>query len=199
MVKDRIFKDLHSSLQLLPAWYIFSEVLAKTFVTPNGRNQDIHENIFNNAPKRRLAIAMKTNMAFSGSLKTNPFHYQTFNLRSIRIFRGSHVIVDVVTAENVQSYITTMGVSKLDEDGPGIPLEEYPGHFVQVFDLTSTQEAIVQICHLDAVAARLRLELYFTSLLPSATEVAVFGERLSTKFFDKTDCCEKWIMINLLK
>ena len=174
-------------------------MLAKTFVTPNGQNQDIHENIFNNAPKRRLAIAMKTNIAFSGSLKTNPFHYQKFNLRSIRIVRGSHVVVDMVTTDNVQSYITTMGVSKLDEDGPGIPLEENSGHFVQVFDLTSTPEANVQIYHLDAVAAKLRLKLYFTCLLPTATDVAVFGERLSTKFIDKTDCCEKWIMINLLK
>ena len=84
VIEDRIFKDLHSSLQLGPARYNFSEVLAKTFVIPNGQNQYIHENIFNNAPIRRLAIAMNTNTAFTGSLKTNRFHYQKFNLRSIR-------------------------------------------------------------------------------------------------------------------
>ena len=186
VIEDRIFKDLHSSLQLRPARYNFSEVLAKTFVIPNGQNQYIHENIFNNAPIRRLAIAMNTNTAFTGSLKTNPFHYQKFNLRSIRIVRGSHVVVDMDTTDNVQSYITTMRALKFDEDGPGIPLEEYPEHFVQVFDLTSTQEANVQIYYPDVIAASLRLELYFTSPLPSATEVAVFGERLSTIFIDKT-------------
>ena len=90
------------------------------------------------------------------------------------------------TTDNVQSYITTMRALKFDEDGPGIPLEEYPEHFVQLFDLTSTQEANVQIYYPDVVAASLRLELYFTSPLPSATEVAVFGERLSTIFIDKT-------------
>ena len=90
------------------------------------------------------------------------------------------------TTDNVQSYITTMRALKFEEDGPGIPLEEYPEHFVQVFDLTSTQEAIVEIYYPDVVAASLRLELYFTSPLPSATEVAVFGERLLTIFINKT-------------
>ena len=49
---------------------------------------------------RRLAIAMNTNTAFTGSLKTNPFHCQKFNLRSFRIVRGSHV-VDMDTTDNV--------------------------------------------------------------------------------------------------
>ena len=86
---------------------------------------------------------MNTNTAFTGSLKTNPFHYQKYNLRSIRIVRGSHVAVDMDTTDNVQSYISTMRALKFDEHGPGIPLEEYSEHFVQVFDLTSTQEANV--------------------------------------------------------
>ena len=101
----------------------------------------------------------------TGSLKTNPFHYQKHNLRSIRIVRSSHVVVDMVTTDNVQSYITTMRALKFDEDGPGIPLEEYPAHFVQVFDLT-TQEADVQILYPDVVVASLRLDLYFTSTFP---------------------------------
>ena len=69
-------------------------------------------------------IAMNTNMAFTGSLKTNPFHYQNFNLRSMRIVRGSHVVVDMETTDNVESYITTMRALIIDENGPGIPLED---------------------------------------------------------------------------
>ena len=173
-------------MKLRPAQYNFSEVLAKTFVIPNEQNQYIHENIFNNAPIRRLAIAMNTNTGFTGSLKTNPFLYHKFNLRSIRIVRGSHVVVERDTTDNVQSYITTMRALKFDEDGPGIPLEEYPEYSLQVFDLTSTQETNVQIYYPDVFAASLRLEVYFISPLPSATQVAVFGERLSTIFIDKT-------------
>ena len=88
--------------------------------------------------------------------------------------------------ENIQYYITTMNALKFDEDSPGVPLEEYLEPFVQVFDLTSTQEASVLIYYPDVVAASLRLEWYFTSPLPSPTEVAVFRERLSTVFIDKT-------------
>ena len=84
------------------------------------------------------------------------------------------------TTDNVQSYITSMRALKIDEDGLGIPLEEYPELFVQVFDLTSTQKANVQIYYPDVVAASLGL-----------VEVAVFGDRLSTIFIDKTDTVMK--------
>ena len=194
VMEDRIYKDLHSSLQLRAARYNFSEVLAKTFGIPNGQNQYIHENIFN-APIRRLAIALNINTAFTGSLKTNPFHYQKFNLRSNRIVWGSHVVVDLDTTDKVQSYITTMRALMFDEDGAGIPLEDYPEHFVQVFDLTSTQEANAQIYYPDVVAASMRMELYFTSPLPSATERAAF----SYFHWQNCDYCGKRIMINFLK
>ena len=160
-------------------------MLAKTFAIRNGQYQYIHENIFNNVPIGRLAIAKKTNAAFTGSLKINPFHYQKLSLRLIRIVRGSHVVVDMDTTDDVEPYLTTMRALNFDEDGPGIPLQEYLERFVQVFDLTSTQEANVQIYYRDVVAASLTLELYFTSPLPSATEVTVFGERLSTIFIDR--------------
>ena len=62
-------------------------------------------------------------------------------------------VVDVHTTDNVLSYITTMRALKFDEDGAGIPIEEYPDHFLQVFDLTSTEETTVQIYYPDVVAA----------------------------------------------
>ena len=39
----------------------YLETLAKTFIVPARQNQFIQENIFNNAPVRRIAIAMNTN------------------------------------------------------------------------------------------------------------------------------------------
>ena len=150
------------------------------------RAQYIHENNFNNAPIRRLAIALNTNTAFTGSLNTNPFHYQKFDLRTIRIVRGSHVFAYLDTTDNVQSDITIKRALNFVEDGPGIPLEEYPESFIQIFELNSTQEGIVQIFQPDNVVASLRLSLYFTSALILATKLAVFGEPLSTLFIDKT-------------
>ena len=57
--------------------------LAKTSFIPARQNQFIQENIFNNAPVRRIAIAMETNFAFTGSYTENPFWYQQLDLRQI--------------------------------------------------------------------------------------------------------------------
>ena len=59
-----------------PVEYNYLETLAKTFIIPLIQNQFIHENIFNNAPIRRVAIAMNTYSAFTGSFFENPFWYQ---------------------------------------------------------------------------------------------------------------------------
>ena len=52
------------------------------------QNQFIQENIFNNAPIRRVAIALKKNSASTGSFTENPFWYQQFDLKQFRIDRG---------------------------------------------------------------------------------------------------------------
>ena len=85
-------KDYHekkmSQLAYAPVEYSYMETLAKTFILPARQNQFIQENIFNNAPIRRIAIAMNSNSAFTGSFAVNPFWYQQFNLRAIRILSG---------------------------------------------------------------------------------------------------------------
>ena len=55
-----------------------------------------------------------------------------------------------------------------------------------MFDLTSTQEANVQLYYPDVVAASLRLELFFQAALTETIEVIVLGERLSTIYLDKS-------------
>ena len=54
-------------LAYTPVKFNYLETLAKTFIIPARQNQFIQENIFNNAPVRRIAIAMKTISAFTGS------------------------------------------------------------------------------------------------------------------------------------
>ena len=74
-----------------PVEYSYLETLAKTFIIPARQNQFIQGNIFNNAPIRRVAIAINTNSAFTGSFTENPFWYQQFDHRQIRILRGGHL------------------------------------------------------------------------------------------------------------
>ena len=63
-------------LAYTPVELNYLETLAKTFIIPARQNQFIQENIFNNAPVRRIAIGMKTNSAFTESYTENSFWYQ---------------------------------------------------------------------------------------------------------------------------
>ena len=98
-LKDDYHKKRMDLLAYTPVELNYLETLAKTFIIPARQNQFIQENIFNNAPVRRIAIAMNTNSAFTGSYTENPFWYQQFDLRQIRILRGGQAIVDFDAAD----------------------------------------------------------------------------------------------------
>ena len=157
----------------------YLETLAKTFIIPARQNQFIQENIFSNAPVRRIAIAMNTNSAFTGSYTANPFWYRQFDLRQIRILRGGQPIVDFVAADNCRLYVTTMKAMNFQDDIPSIPIDKFKDHYVLVFDLTSIQD-VTENCHYpELVGEPLRLKLNFTFPLEHVTELIVLGERKS--------------------
>ena len=62
-----------AQLAYAPVDYNYMETLTKTYIIPVRENQSIQENIFNNAPIRRIAIAMNSNSAFTGCFAENPF------------------------------------------------------------------------------------------------------------------------------
>ena len=64
-LKDDYHKKRMDMLAYAPVEYNYMETLAKTFIIPSSQNQFIQENNFNNAPIRRIAIAMNTNSAFT--------------------------------------------------------------------------------------------------------------------------------------
>ena len=72
-------------LAYTPVEIKYLETLVKTFIIPARRNQFIQDNFFNNAPVRWIAFAMNTNSAFTGSYTENPFCYQQFDVRQIKI------------------------------------------------------------------------------------------------------------------
>ena len=158
--------------------------MAKTFIIPARQNQFIQENIFNNAPIRRIAIAMNTNSAFTGSFTESPFWYQQFDLRQTRILRGGQPLVDFDTADNCRLYVTTMKAMTFQDDIPSIPLDDSKDHYVLVFDLTSMQDATENCHYPELVGEPLRLELSFTNPLENVTELIVLGERMSSVAVD---------------
>ena len=74
-LKDDYHKKRMDMLAHTPVEFNYLETLAKTFIIPAGQNQFIQENIFNNAPLRRIAIAMNTTSAFTRFYTENQFWY----------------------------------------------------------------------------------------------------------------------------
>ena len=182
-------EDYHKERMDMPAYtpveFNFLELLAKTFIMPAGQNQFFRENIFNNAPVRRIAIAMKTNSAFTGSHTENPFRYQQIDLRQIRLIGGGKPIVDFDDADSCRLHFTTMKAMNFQDDIPSIPIDNFKDHYLLVFDLTSMQDA-TEICHYpEQVGEPPRLELNFTFPLEHVTELIAFGERMSSVAVDE--------------
>ena len=172
-------------LAYTPVEFNYLETLAKIFFIPARQNQFIQENVFNNAPVRRIAIAMNTNSAITGSSTENPFWYQQFSLRRIRLLGGGQPIVDLDAADNCRFYVTTMKAMNFQDDIPSIPIDNFKDHYVLVFDLTSMQDAIKNCHYPGLVGEPLRLELNFSFPLEHVTELIVLGERMSSVAVDK--------------
>ena len=200
---DDYHKKRMDMLAYAPVEYNYLETLARTLILPARQNQFMQENIFNNAPIRRIAIAMNTNSAFTGSFTENPFWYQQFDLRQIRILRGRQPNVDFDTADNCRLYVTNMKAMNFEDGIPSIPIDDFKDHYVLVFDLTSMQDATENCHHPELVGEPLRLELNFTNPLENLTELIVLGERMSSVAVDKFGVVgknvEKWIILNCNK
>ena len=184
-LKDDYHKKRLDMLAYTPVEFKYLETLAKTFIFPARQNQFIQEDNFNNAPVRRIAIAMNTNSAFTGSYSKNPFWYQQFDLKQIIILRGGQPIVDFDAADICRLYITTMKAMNFQDHIPSIPIHNFKDHYVLVFDLTSMQDATANCHYPKLVGEPLRLEINFTFLLEHITELIVLGERTSSVAVDK--------------
>ena len=163
----------------------YLKTLAKTVIIPARQNHFFQEIIFNNAPVRRIAIAMNTNSAFTVSCTENPFWHQQFDLTQIRSLIGGQLIVDFDAPDNCRLYVTTMKAMKIQDFIPSIPIDNFKDHYVLVFDLTSMQDATEDCHYQELVGDPLRLELNFTLSLEHVTEFIVFGERMSSVAVDK--------------
>ena len=153
----------------------------QTYIIPARQNQFIQQNIINNAPINRIAIAMNSNAAFA----ENPFWYQQFNLRDIIKLRGGQPIVHHDTTDNFRWYVTTIQAMNFEDDIPSIPVDNFKDHYVIVFDLTSMQDATEHCHYSELIGEPLILELYFSSPLENVKEVTVLGERMSSVAVDK--------------
>ena len=144
---------------------------------------------------------MNTNPAFTGSSTKNPFWYQQFDLRQIRLLRGAQPNVYSDTADNCRLHVTIMKAMNFQDDIPSIPIDDFKDHYVLVFDLSSMQDAAENCHYPELVGEQLRLELNFTHPLEKVTELIVLGERMLSIVDDKFGVVVKNVqkLINLLR
>ena len=156
-LKDDYHKKRMDMLAYTPVEFNSLESLAKTFIIPARKNQFIHENLFNNAPVPRIAIAMNTNSPFTVSYTDNPFWYQQFDPKQIRTLRGGQPVVDFDAADNCCLYVTTMKAMNFQDEIPSIRIDNFRDHYVLVFYLTSIQDATENCQYPELVGEPLRL------------------------------------------
>ena len=185
-VNDNIIGSIERTLMKSPAIYPYFETVSKTFLASTGQYGWKQEDIFAREPIRRMAICMTTNSAFVGHNRTNPFHYQKFDLNQISIYRNGLPIADspISTVNDKRLYFNTLSDLAYIDNGHGINLEDYPHHFVMVFDLTSTQQASHDFIHPELTNASIAVELKFTNPLPDNIEIFIVGEKASTIYID---------------
>ena len=133
-LKDDYHKKRMDMLAYTPVEFNYLQTFANLFIILARQKQFIQENIFNKAPVRRIAIAMNTNSAFTASYTENPFWYQQFDLRRIKLLWGGQPIVDLDAAVNCCPYVTTMKAMNFQDDIPSIPIDKFKDHYVIVFD-----------------------------------------------------------------
>ena len=66
-LKDDYHKKRMDMLAYAPVEFNYSETLTRNFIVAARQKQFIQDNLFTNAPVRRIAIAMNTNSSFTGS------------------------------------------------------------------------------------------------------------------------------------
>lgn len=188
IVAEDVVTAIGSVLEKTPSIYRYNEVISKTFLAPAGGRSWKKEDIFSREPIRRMVIAMNTNQSFLGTNRTSPFHYRKFNLQQVVVSRNGLPIAGtpMSTVDDKRLYFNSLNALAFIESGHGISLQDYPNHFVMVFDLTSTQEASHDFIHPELTNASLSVELTFSEAIADNLEILFLGEKASTVYIDST-------------
>ena len=170
-VTDFVLSSIEKTLLKTPAIYNYIEVFAK--------------DVFAKEPVRRMILAMSSNTAYLGTNRTNPFHYQKFQLNEIIIYRNGLPIAGtpVSTIDNKRIYYNTLeALEFVFNNSHGISLANYHNHYIKAFDLKSCQEASHDFIHPELTNCTISVELKFDAPLGENVELLFMGERASTVY-----------------
>lgn len=185
-VSENVYSAIESTLAKASAMYRYTEIIPKTFNVSRGMKSWNHEDIFNREPIRRFALAMTTNSSFLGAKKENPFHFRKFDLDSITVLRNGYPIAGtpLQTDNDKKLYLNSLEALAFTSHGHGIPIDDFPDHYVLVFDLTSTQQASHDYLYPELTNGSISIDLRFAKDIPDSLELFFLGERSSTIYIN---------------
>ena len=184
-VTDFVLSSIEKTLLKTPAIYNYIEVLPRTFLATTGVQSWRQEDNFAKEPVRRMILAMSSNTAYLGANRTNPFHYQKFQLNEIIVYRNGLPIAGtpVSTTDNKRIYYNTLeALDFVFNNSHRINSANYHNHYITAFDLTSTQEASYDFIHPELTNCTISVELKFDAPLGENVELLFMGERASTVY-----------------
>ena len=132
-----------------------------------------------------MILAMSSNTAYLGTNRTNPFHYQKFQLKEILVYRNGLPIAGtpVSTTDNKRIYYNTLeALDFVFNNSHGISLANYHNLYIMAFDLSSTPEASHDFIHPELTNCTISEKLKFDSPLLENVELLFMGERASTVY-----------------
>ena len=182
-VIDFVLSSIEKTLLKTPAKNNYIEVFSRTFSATTGVQSWRQEDVFAKEPVRRMILAMSSNTAYQATNRTNPFHYQKFQLNEIIVYRNGLPIAgtSVSTTDNKRIYYNTLdALDFVFNNSHGISLANYRNNYIMAFDLTSTQEASHDFIHPELNNCAISVELKFDASLGEKVKLLFMGECAST-------------------
>ena len=115
-----------------------------------------------------MILAMSSNTAHLGANRTNPFHYQKFQLNKTIVYRNALPIAGthLSTTDTMRKYYNTLeALDFVFNNSHGISLASYHNQYFMAFDLKSTQEASHDFIHTELTNCSFSVELEFDASL----------------------------------
>lgn len=158
-------------------------IVCKTFTIPRGSLNVTHENLFTGQLPARLVFGCVENEAFNGAYDKNPFNFQNFDVKEVKIMiDGQSQIVKPITLNfgnrlYMDGYLSLFAATgKLYKDeGLDVLLRDYAhGYALYAFDLSADMN---EDCNFNLIReASVRIDITFGTATPSTLNIVCFSE-----------------------
>lgn len=168
------------------AIYPIQHVSMDSHTVPSGQQSFAKENLFQGRMPKFLVVCMVKNVGFVGNYANNPFHFESFDVSYVGLFRDGESIPDRSPYEMIDDHHVTRAylgmIHALEQynrnETNGITLDDFRrGNMLFVFNLTPDMAVGANSggCQQPYRNGNLRLEMKFRSALAQSINVLYYG------------------------